>query len=235
MTGFVFFFPGLYVEEKSPEAALAAVPEAVGAELEWLAARGVVLAQRHEPVETWEVERIDLASDVSRGRWVGAFRYERRPTTDADVELALERTELVRLASRELLDRLEAARAMHQETAAGAANETLAAAEAMLTVRAAEIVGLLTCLGTRPQGELAGGPRQGWEAASHMAKERLRALLPGDRERHAVFDGEEWTTRKVLRVLAVGERNLHLRLAALAEAPVPFSFGGSSALRYSPR
>jgi len=225
VTGFVFFFPGLHVQGSSPESVLAALPEAVGAELEWLGGHGVELPQRAEPVEIWEVERIDLGSDVSRGRWVGAFRYERRPTTDADVDLALARTELVRQESRRLLDRLDAA----------ADVEARAGPSPLLSGRAEEIVLLLTRLGTRPEGELPAEPRVRWEAASRLADQRLRALLPGDRERHAVFDGEEWTTRKVLRVLAVGERALHVRLAVIAGADLPPSFGGSASSRQSPR
>lgn len=197
------------------------MPDAVRAELEWLASRGVELPQRNEPIEIWEVERIDLGTDVSRGRWVGAFRYERRPTTPDDVTLTLARTGLVRSASREVLATLE-------ESAAEQADLLLAA-------RADETLALLSRLGTRPQAELPAEPRERWEAASRQAEERLQNLLPGDRERHAVFAGEEWTTRKVLRVLAVGERVLHARLAEAAGVPVPSSFGGSAVRGQAPR
>jgi hypothetical protein len=220
-TGFTFFFPGLHVVESSPERALAALPEAVRAELEWLADCGVELPQRNEPIEIWEVERIDLSTDVSRGRWVGAFRYERRPTTPDDVALALARTDLVRSASREALETLDPRAA--------------AEAEPLLSTRADDILVLLTRLGTRPDIQLPATPRERWEAASRLTEERLHNLLPGDRERHAVFEGEEWTTRKVLRTLAVGERALYARLAEIAGVPVPFSFGGSAARGQAPR
>jgi hypothetical protein len=63
-------------------------------------------------------------------------------------------------------------------------------------------------------------PDTPWERLQFVraqAEERFRNLLPGDRERLAVFDGEKWTTRKVLRCFGVGERRL-LRSVVSAES-----------------
>lgn len=184
------------------------------AEHAWLAAHEAPDPQAAESIEIWEVERIDLGSDVSRGRWIGAFRYERRPTTEADVERALTRTSWVRRDLEELLHSVVGGEI-----------------DALLLAHAAAEWELLGRLGTRPAGDLPEEPRARLGAVRAAAEARLQALLPGDRERHAVFAGEEWTARKVLRVLAVRERELYAAVAALAGRAAPLSFGGGATLR----
>jgi hypothetical protein len=110
------------------------------------------------------------------------FRYELRPTRDEDVALVLDR--LARDAS-EL---------------AGASDETLR------TLADGEWW-LLSRLGTRPFGSFPLEPRERFAAVRALTLERFANLLPGDRERHAVFAGEQWTTRKVLRRLACLSRD----------------------------
>jgi hypothetical protein len=48
-----------------------------------------------------------------------------------------------------------------------------------------------------------------------LTLERFVNLLPGDRERHAVFAGEQWTTRKVLRRLACLSRDTAIALGTI--------------------
>lgn len=209
---YVFHYPGLFVEAVDAAGALAALPEALRAEHAWLAAHGAPDPHAGEPLELWEVEAIDLGTDISRGRWRGAFRYERRPTTDADVERVLERTRWVRRDLDAMLDRL----------AGGLPGEIAA----LLAAHAGREWELLSRLGTRLAGDLPADPRERLAAVRAAAEARLGALLPGDRERHAVFAGEEWTARKVLRVFAAGERELYAAVASGLGLPVPCSFGG---------
>ncbi len=211
---YVFLHPGLFVEAPDVAGALRELPAALRDEQQWLAARGAPDLHATEPVEIWEVERIDLGTDVSRGRWVGAFRYERRPTQDADVRHVLARTGMVRAALEEIL--------LEPGAGAGAAE----AVAALLAAHADAEWELLARLGSRPAGDRPEEPLARLRLTRTRAEDRLLHLLPGDRERHAVFAGEEWTTRKVLRALAVGERRLYAGVARHLGRTAPRSFGG---------
>jgi hypothetical protein len=198
--GYVFRFPGLYVEAETPSAALAALSHAVPDEISWLARHGVPLPFANEAVDVEEVERIDLGTDVARGVWRGVFQYELRKTTDEDIERAIERA---RFAREDLLaaweDLSEASRP---------------ALERKLVTHANEEWELLAKLGVRTRTQLPDAPLERLAFVRAQAENRFRNLLPGDRERLAVFDGEKWTTRKVLRCFAVAERRLLRSLAA---------------------
>ena len=191
---YVFRFPGLDVEGETPEAVIASLAPAVPAEMAWLARHGVVSPLSGEPVEIEEVERIDLGTDVSRGVWRGLFQYELRRTSDEDIETAIERA---RFARADLLE------------AWGALGESeRAALGPRLAEHAREEWELLSRLGVRTRVQMPDLPLERLQFVRAQAESRFRNLLPGDRERLAVFDGEKWTTRKVLRCFGVGERRL---------------------------
>ena len=192
--GYVFRFPGLFVEGATPEAALAALAQAVTDEIAWLSRHGVRSPFASEPIEIEEVERLDMGTDVSRGEWRGVFQYELRRTSDEDIETAIERA---RFARADLLAALE-----------HSSDGQRSAIEPRLLAHANEEWELLAKLGVRTRLKM---PEEPWERLQFVraqAEERFRNLLPGDRERLAVFDGEKWTTRKVLRCFGVGERRL---------------------------
>jgi hypothetical protein len=201
--GYVFRFSGLHVEAETPDAALAAVPGAVADEITWLARHGVATPFASEPIEIEEVERIDLGTDVSRGVWRGLFHYELRRTTDDDIETAIERARFARE------DFLSAWATL------GESERT--AQDSRLVTHANDEWELLAKLGARTRMRLPDAPLERLAFVRAQAEERFRNLLPGDRERLAVFDGEKWTTRKVLRCFAVGERRL-LRSSMLAKS-----------------
>ena len=77
---------------------------------------------------------------------------------------------------------------------------------------------LLSKLGRRLRDRLPDDPVDRLGFVRREAEGRFRNLLPGDRERMAVFDGEKWTTRKVLRCYGVGERRLLADLTKRQEA-----------------
>jgi hypothetical protein len=133
-------------------------------------------------IEVTEAERVTSTADDEHGVSNALFRYELRPTRDEDVALVLDR--LARDAA-EL---------------SGTSDETLRAL-------ADGEWWLLSRLGTRPFASLPLVPRERFEAVRALTIERFANLLPGDRERHAVFAGEQWTTRKVLRRLACLSRD----------------------------
>ena len=178
----VFALPGVSVRARTPEAALAALPAAIADELTRLRAAGRALPTdpAAEAIEIVETERIAVTSDVVDGATSALFRYELRPTRPEDVALALDR---LALAREELLRAPE-----------GPHLAELADAEWWLLSR----------LGNRAPANLppATEPRARFDAVREQTIERLTHLLPGDHERHAVFGGEQWTTRKVLRRLA---------------------------------
>jgi len=189
--GYVFRFPGLYVEGETPEVALAALMPSVSEEIAWLARHGIHSPFASEPVEIEEVERIDMGTDVARGVWRGLFQYELRRTSDEDIETAIERA---RFARADLLAVLE--------------HGDLSSVEPRLLAHANEEWELLAKLGVRTRLQMPETPLERLQLVRAHAEERFHDLLPGDRERLAVFDGEKWTTRKVLRCFAVGERRL---------------------------
>lgn len=197
----MFRLPGLFVEGEAPETALAALGAAVPAEFSWLARHGVAPAFAGEPVEIEEVERIDLGTDVSRGIWRGLFQYELRRTSDEDIETALERARFARA------DVLAAWEAMSEAERVAAAPRLVAHADTEWE--------LLSKLGIRLRDRLPDDPVDRIGFVRREAEGRFRNLLPGDRERMAVFDGEKWTTRKVLRCFGVGERRLLRGLTAV--------------------
>jgi hypothetical protein len=200
----VFRYPGLFAEAPTAETALLALPDAIRAEHAWLADHGVADAAVGAPIAIDEAERIDLATDVRRGIWRGLFRFDLRPTTDADVAVALERARFARAAVLRLIDD---------------AGPVLAPAlEERLHAHAGAERELLSKLGARLPPTRAEDAPGHIEAVRAASAARLSELLPGDRERLAVFDGEKWTARKVLRCLVVAERRL---LAALQAAAGP--------------
>ena len=200
---YVFRLPGLCLERQKPADALREMPAAIRTELAWLEQHGVEVSQKEEQIVVDEVERITLDTDVSRGKWRGLFRYELRPTRGEDLNLVIERTSFAR---QDLL-RVFSGDKSHQEILA-------------LFCRHAESeLLLLSRLGSHISLDLPEDPREQLEVVRTKAVERLRNLLPGDRERHSVFEGEQWTTRKVLRCFAVSERRLGDQVrAALAAA-----------------
>ena len=198
--GYVFRFPGLHAEAATPAAALAALEPAVREEIAWLARHGVAFPFANEPIEIEEVERIDLGTDVSRGVWRGLFQYELRKTSDEDIETAIQRA---RFARADLLT----------AWVSSSESERLAL-EPRLLAHANEEWELLAKLGARTRVQMPDSPLERLVFVRAQAEERFRNLLPGDRERLAVFDGEKWTTRKVLRCFGVGERRLLQAVAA---------------------
>lgn len=136
-------------------------------------------------IEVSEAERVEVRSDVEHGVSTATFKYELRATRDEDVALALDRMERTRL---------------EMASADGDAWLALAESEWWLISRMAE----------RTQMPWAADPRERFEAVRAATIARLTNLLPGDRERHAVLGGEVWTTRKVLRRLAVNARDAAL-------------------------
>jgi hypothetical protein len=183
---FVFTLPGVSVAARSPEAALAALPAAIAAEWTRLAAAG-----RPRPadatIEVVESERIAVTVDVAGGATAALFRYELRATRPEDVALALDRVALA-----------------HEEIARAAASgvdERLAGA---LVALADAEWWLLSRLGNRPPAHFSSDSTalERTAAVHGLVVDRLTHLLPGDHERHAVFNAEPWTTRKVLRRLA---------------------------------
>ena len=136
-------------------------------------------------LEVSEAERVEVKSDVEHGVSTAAFRYELRATRDEDVALALDRMERSRLEMADADD--EAWRALGD-------------AEWFLLSRMAE----------RPVLSWSDDVRERFAAIRASTIQRLTHLLPGDRERHAVLGGEVWTTRKVLRRLAVNARDAAL-------------------------
>ena len=176
---YVFSLPGLSLRARRAEDALLSLPAAIASEIDRLKDAGRVVAGAVESIEVVEAERETVKSDVEHGVSSALFRYELRPTRDEDVAL--------------VLDRLELDRARMPE-------------EAMQAVADGEWW-LLSRLGTRPWAPLPEEPRARFEAVRALTLERFANLLPGDRERHAVFGGEPWTTRKVLRRLACLSRD----------------------------
>ncbi len=196
---YVFSLPGLSVRARRGEIALANLPEAIMGELTRLRAAGRPVAAEGESIEISEAERIPVASDIEHGVSSAMFKYELRPTRDEDVALALDR---MALAREEMLRTLDGA-----EPAASSP-----AGDAMIAQADGEWW-LVSKLGTRPLASFPLEPLPRFEAVRAMTLERFANLLPGDRERHAVFATEQWTTRKVLRRLACLARDSALAVA----------------------
>jgi hypothetical protein len=216
---YAFALPGVFVKARTADAALAAMPAAIVREHDRLTHAGRAVTGVGEAVEVVETERVSVESDVEHGVASALFRHDLRPTKDEEVPLALDRLELAR---EELLAAVAHLTATHGERwieararpAARAAGETLA--------HVADVEWwLLSRLGTRPKVILPAEVLERLSTVRAHTVERLTNLLPGDRERHAVFAGEAWTTRKVLRRLVCHERAHADALAALAAAAVP--------------
>jgi hypothetical protein len=205
---YVFRFPGVYTV--GPSAAY--VLRTLAAEIEWEIER---LARSGRPVarlgseavsalEIVETERVASTFDLRCGVSPVLFAYELRPTTDADVELALDRFAL----AVEEIDR--AADSPFARLVESRWDEI--AKPGVLTpgqrVRAAadQACWLLSRLGTAVEPITVEEPRARLAAAHALVESRLRNLLPGDRERHSVLAGEPWTARKVLRRLVCSAR-----------------------------
>lgn len=191
---YVFSLPGLVVRGRRADDALARLPEAVEAELARLRAAG--RAAPEGPIEIAESERVTVLSDVAQGLSSAMFKYELRPTRDEDIALALDHMALAR-------EEIGRAPSPSDE-----ALRALADGEWWLLSR----------LGTRPWAPLPEEPLARLDAVRIQTLERFANLLPGDRERHAVFAGEQWTTRKVLRRLACLSREAALAIGALPAA-----------------
>jgi hypothetical protein len=195
----VLVLPGVAIAGRSPAAALAALPACVAEETARLDRLGRPWAHAGEPLEFVETERVDVNLDLGSGASTALFKYDLRPTRPEDVATALDR---FALACREL----EAAASRPEGAPAGHDERLLAVAEG--------IDFLLSRLGSKPGQALPVEPLPRFLAAEQMAIERLTNLLPGDIERHAVFLGEPWTTRKVLRRLVLLVREEALLLAS---------------------
>jgi len=197
----VFALPGVSLRARRADEALAGLSLAVAAELARLRAAGRPVAAASESIEITEAERVTVTSDVERGATSALFKYELRPTRDEDVALALDR---MALAREELLQGL-----------GGVEPEPGLIADAVRSLADGEWW-LLSRLGTRPFAALPIEPLARFEVVRTQTIERFANLLPGDRERHAVFNTEQWTTRKVLRRLACLSRDTVLSIAAPA-------------------
>jgi hypothetical protein len=180
--------PGVAVDAASPEAALVALPAAVAEEVAMLAAAGHPWAHAAEPLEFIETERVDTNVKLEEGAARALFKWDLRPTRPEDVAAALARIEL---ACRTI-----------EATHAAAPPVATSPAGARLIATADGFVWLLSRLGSRPVHALPSDPLPRLLAAEAIVIARLNDLLPGDLERHAVFAGQPWTTRKVLRRLA---------------------------------
>jgi predicted RNase H-like HicB family nuclease len=195
---YVFRLPGLHVDGESPEDALHRLRDVVADEHVWLQDHGAEQENMGEAIEIESVERIRLDTDVSRGAWIGLFRYELRPTTPKDVAITLERAGFARE------DVLRCWKESSPESRT---------AWSELLVRFAEReLWLLSRLGSTVRAKLPEDPIEAIALARVQFEERIQNLLPGDIERLAVFEGEQWTTRKVLRQFVVGERELLRRI-----------------------
>ena len=195
----VLVLPGVAVAGASTAAALAALPACVAEETARLEGLGHPWAHAGELLEFVETERVDVDLDLGSGASTALFKHDLRPTRPEDVTVALER---FGLACREI----EAAARRADAAPAGHDERLLAVAEG--------IGWLLSRLGSKSVEALPVDPLPRFLAAEQLAIERLTNLLPGDIERHAVFLGEPWTTRKVLRRLV-----LLVREAAIAATP----------------
>ncbi len=186
----VLTLPGVAVDAASPEAALLAVPTTVAAEIALLAQGGHPWAHAQEHLEFVETERVDTNVGLEEGSARALFKWDLRPTKPEDVAAALARIEIARRA-------IEAA-------VAGTPDATVVESPvgSRLIALSGSMLWLLSRLGSKPTGTLSQEPLPRFVGAEQIAIERLNNLLPGDLERHAVFLGEPWTTRKVLRRLA---------------------------------
>ena len=196
----VLLLPGVAVDGASPEAALAAVPAAVAAEIALLARGGRPWAHAHEQLEFVETERVDTNVKLEEGAARALFKWDLRPTRPEDVAAALARVGLAR-------DAIEAAVAGRTE-----ATDVESPTGGRLIALTGGMLWLLSRLGSKPTGTLPPEPLARFLGAVQIANERLMNLLPGDLERHAVFAGEPWTTRKVLRRLVQRVREESLAL-----------------------
>jgi hypothetical protein len=194
----VFALPGVGLHAATPDAALAALPAAIADEFARLERHGRPWPHAAEPVEVIETERVETTADFRRGESRALFQYEMRATTDADLELALDRLELARIDTLAALDRLEAELGEAWGEARVRAGDGGTAGD-IVRHMADEEAWLLSRLGNAPPVKLPEPARERLAAARAAVVERFAQLLPGDRERHAVFGGEPWTTRKVLR------------------------------------
>ncbi len=185
----VLSLPGVAVDGASPEAAGAAVPAGVAEEIGLLAQAGRPWSHAAEPHEYVETERVDTNVGLEEGSARALFKWDLRPTKPEDVVAALARIELARRA-------IEAA-------VAGTPDATVVESPvgSRLIALSGSMLWLLSRLGSKPTGTLSQEPLARFVGAEQIAIERLNNLLPGDLERHAVFLGEPWTTRKVLRRL----------------------------------
>jgi hypothetical protein len=186
---YVFALPGFSVRARRAEEVLALLPDAVEAELARLRAAG-------RRVEGGAVEIAEAERETVKTEGSAIFKYELRPTRDEDIALALDRMAL----AREEIARIPAP-----------------APEALRALADGEWW-LLSRLGTRAWANLPEEPLERLDAVRALTLERFAALLPGDRERHAVFANEQWTTRKVLRRLACLSRDTAIALGALPAA-----------------
>lgn len=203
----VLVLPGVAASGRSPAAALAALPAVVAEETARLARLGRPWPHAGEALDFVETERVAVDLDLGSGASTALFKYDLRPTRPEDVTAALER---FGLACREI-------------EAAAARPGAPAVPPERLVALADGITHLLSRLGSAPGAALPAEALPRFLAAEACAVERLTNLLPGDIERHAVFLGEPWTTRKVLRrlVLLVREAALELVAPDSASAPAP--------------
>jgi hypothetical protein len=177
----------------------------VGDENLWLEGHGISLPLGYGDVTIEVAESIRIDTDVAGGEWKGLFQYELRPTKESDVEITLERTALARAELVGLLSE------------AGLPGPDL---QARLRQHCGQELELLSRLGSRLRGNLPDDALERLLATRELSIERFHNLLPGDKERMAVFGGEKWTTRKVLRCFAVVERTLLRDVRALVPAKI---------------
>ena len=201
----VLVLPGVAAAGRTPGAALAALPAVVAEEVARLARLGRPWTHAGEGLEFFETERVEVELDLGSGASTALFKYDLRPTRPEDVTLALERFAL-------------ACREVESAAATREGDEGIAA---RLGAVADGILWLVSRLGSRPAVSPPAAPLERFLVAERAAVERLQNLLPGDIERHAVFAGEPWTTRKVLRRLALLAREEALALTGRSAMPAP--------------
>jgi hypothetical protein len=182
------------VDAPRPDEAVSRLADAVQKEQAWLERHDIHLDHAPDEVEIDVVERIEIDTDVGSGVWRGLFRYELRPTTADDVENVTKRTRLARGDLLELLSNVDEA--------------TRQSLDERLRQFCVDELELISRLGSHSSVDLPEGTLDRLRVTREHSENRFRNLLPGDKERMAVFGGEKWTTRKVLRCFAVAEREL---------------------------
>lgn len=204
---------GCFTWGQDADVALSRVPSAVGAYADWLADHGeTVPVPQTDATEIAETRAATFVeADPYRRELNALFAAERRPATEAEVDVALRRLDFAREDLLALVGRLDAWESDHGPLPTDAADrpESDVPAERTSADVLRHIGGAEIWLSGRlvPQRRYDGPSREGdvgaFLAASHgWAVETVRGALRDD-PAATVTDrrGEEWTLPKVLRRL----------------------------------